>query len=208
MRKRLLKPIVAPQLSSISRISRRAVFLDRDGVINRSEVRDGKPYAPRRLQDFRLLPGVLSAIRNLKQAGLLVIVVTNQPDIGNGLVDAAVVDAMHEKLLRVSLIDDVLVCPHRQDAGCRCRKPRPGMLIKAAKKWKIDLKKSFMVGDRGGDIVAGQGAGCYNIFINRHYKETQQINSDSRVASLPAAARLIISLITKSVKSKRGNHKV
>lgn len=208
MGKRLIKPIAGHRPSSISRISRCAVFLDRDGVINRSEVRDGKPYAPRRLQDFRLLPGVVNAIHDLKQAGLLVIVVTNQPDIGNGLVDAAVVDAMHEKLRRVSLIDDILVCPHRQGTGCRCRKPKPGMLIKAAKRWKIDLKKSFMVGDRGGDVIAGQGAGCYNIFINRRYKETQPINPDSRVASLPAAARLIINLTAKSVKSKLGNPKV
>lgn len=174
----------------------RAVFLDRDGVINRPEVRDGKPYAPRRLQDFRLLPGAVRAIHDLKQAGLLVIVVTNQPDIGNGLVAAAEIDAMHDKLRRLSPVDDILICPHRQDAGCQCRKPRPGMLIEAAAKWKIDLKNSFMVGDRWGDIVAGQRGGCYNIFIDRHYKEPQQTEPDSRAASLPAAARLIISLIT------------
>ncbi len=174
---------------------RRAVFLDRDGVINRCEVRDGKPYAPRRLQDFRLLPGAVRAIHDLKRTGLIVIVVTNQPDIGNGLVEAAVVEAMHDRLRRVSSIDDILVCPHRQDAGCQCRKPRPGMLVKAAKKWQIDLKKSFMVGDRWGDVVAGQRAGCYTVFVNRHYKEHQQTEPDSRAASLPAAARLIAGLI-------------
>lgn len=182
---------------------RRAVFLDRDGVINRSEVRDGKPYAPRRLQDFRLLPGTVRAIHDLKQAGLPVIVVTNQPDIGNGLVDAAIVEAMHDRLRRVSPVDDILVCPHRQDAGCQCRKPRAGMLIKAAAKWQIDLKKSFMVGDRWGDIVAGQRAGCYNIFINRHYKEVQQTKPDSYAGSLPAAARLIISLVNKNSEIRK-----
>jgi D-glycero-D-manno-heptose 1,7-bisphosphate phosphatase len=174
---------------------RRAVFLDRDGVINRCEVRDGKPYAPRRLQDFRLLPGAVRAIHDLKRTGLIVIVVTNQPDIGNGLVEAAVIEAMHDRLRRVSSIDDILVCPHRQDAGCQCRKPRPGMLVKAAKKWQIDLKKSFMVGDRWGDVVAGQSAGCYTVFVNRHYKEHQQTEPDSSAASLPAAARLIAGLI-------------
>lgn len=177
---------------------RSAVFLDRDGVINRSAVRNGKPYAPRRLEDFRLLPGAARAIRNLKQAGLLVIVVTNQPDVGNGLVDASVVESMHDKLRQVSPVDDILVCPHRQDAGCRCRKPKPGLLVEAAKKWKIDLENSFMVGDRWGDIVAGQSAGCYTIFINRHYKEPQQTEPDDRAASLPAAARLIVSLVTKN----------
>jgi D-glycero-D-manno-heptose 1,7-bisphosphate phosphatase len=119
---------------------RRAVFLDRDGVINRCEVRDGKPYAPRRLNDFRLLPGATSAVHALKQAGLIVIVVTNQPDIGNGLVEAATVEAMHEKLRRRLPVDAIMTCPHRQNAGCACRKPKPGMLIEAAKKWHIDLE--------------------------------------------------------------------
>lgn len=177
---------------------RRAVFLDRDGVINRSVVREGKPYAPRRLADFRLLPGAVRAIQELKQAGLLVIVVTNQPDIGNGLVKASLVDAMHFKLRQVSLIDDIMICPHRQDAGCSCRKPKPGLLVQAAKKWRIDLGSSFMVGDRWGDIVAGQRAGCYNIFINRHYKEPQQTKPDGHAASLPAATRLIVSLVKKA----------
>jgi D-glycero-D-manno-heptose 1,7-bisphosphate phosphatase len=196
MRKRLQKPVAGHPPSRNSRLSRIAVFLDRDGVINRSEVRDGKPYAPRRLQDFRLLPGVVRAIHELKQAGLLIIVVTNQPDIGNGMVDAAVVHAMHDRLRQVSLIDDIMVCPHRQNAGCQCRKPSPGMLIEAAKKWEIDLKNSFMVGDRWGDIVAGERAGCYNIYINRHYKEEkpQQTNPDNRAASLPGAVRLILGL--------------
>ncbi len=174
---------------------RRAVFLDRDGVINRSEVRNGKPYAPRALAQFRLLPGVIEAVKSLKRAGLLVIVVTNQPDIGNGLVDAAVVDAMHAKLRRVLPVDDIKVCPHRQDEGCTCRKPKPGMLLEAAREWNIDLKTSFMVGDRWGDIVAGRAAGCYTVFINRGYSEQQLAVPNSHAFSLPSASRSIISLI-------------
>ena len=173
----------------------RAVFLDRDGVINRSEVRNGKSYAPRRVEDFRLLPGAVQAIRDLKSWGLLVIVVTNQPDIGNGLVDATVVEAMHERLREVSPIDDIWVCPHRQDAGCRCRKPEPGMLLEAARKWGIDLRKSFMVGDRPGDIVAGHRADCYTIFVDRRYREPLQIEPDNRAKSLPAAVHLIGTLL-------------
>jgi D-glycero-D-manno-heptose 1,7-bisphosphate phosphatase len=173
---------------------RRAVFLDRDGVINRCEVRNGKPYAPRRLRDFRLLPGVAAAVRELKNAGLLVIVVTNQPDIGNGLTDSAVVEAMHDKLRRAMPIDGVMMCPHRQDAGCNCRKPKPGMLLSAAKQWRIDLKKSFMVGDRWGDVVAGQAAGCYTLFINRGYKEPRLTTPDNHAKSLISATRLILSL--------------
>ena len=101
---------------------RRAAFLDRDGVLNRCEVRDGKPYAPRHLRDFRLLPGAAAAVRDLKSAGLLVIVVTNQPDIGNGLTDPVVVEAMHDKLRRAMPIDGVVMCAHRQDEGCDCRR--------------------------------------------------------------------------------------
>ena len=174
---------------------RRAVFLDRDGVLNRCEVRDGKPYAPRYLRDFRLLPGAAAAACDLKSAGLLVIVVTNQPDIGNGLTDPAVVETMHDKLRRAMPIDGVMMCPHRQEEGCNCRKPKPGMLLNAAKAWKIDLKKSFMVGDRWGDVVAGQAAGCYTLFVNRGYKEPRLATPDNTAKSLVSATRLILPLI-------------
>jgi D-glycero-D-manno-heptose 1,7-bisphosphate phosphatase len=177
----------------------RAVFLDRDGVINRSEVRDGKAYAPRTLADFRLLPGVPAAVRALKQAGYLVIVATNQPDIGNGKVDAAVVDAMHERLRRVLPVDAIAVCPHRQDEKCPCRKPAAGMLTDAATHFRIDLTASFMVGDRWSDIVAGRTAGCYTVFVNRGYRETLTIKPDAVVTSLPAAARLILARPPKAI---------
>ena len=171
----------------------KAVFLDRDGVISRSEVRRGKPYAPRRLEDFRLLPGVAKAAQSLKRAGFLVIVVTNQPDIGNGLVHAAVVEAMHAKLRSRLAVDDIRVCPHRQDEGCSCRKPKPGMLLAAAKRWKIDLKNSYLVGDRDGDIFAGRAAGCHTVLINRDYSEPRRAVPEKRVRSLAAAARFILS---------------
>jgi D-glycero-D-manno-heptose 1,7-bisphosphate phosphatase len=174
--------------------ARRAVFLDRDGVINRCEVRGGRPYAPRRLEDFRLLPGVGAAVRSLKGAGFLVIVVTNQPDIGNGLVDGRVVEAMHDKLRRNLPVDEIRMCPHRQDARCACRKPKPGMLLEAATSCHIDARRSFLVGDRWGDIIAGQAVGCYTVFIDRGYAEPQQATPDGYASSLPAAARLILSL--------------
>jgi len=112
-------------------VANKAVFLDRDGVINRALVRNGKPYAPRTLEDFEILPGVIDTVQALKRAGYLMIVVTNQPDIGNGLVDAAVVERMHAQLCAAMPIDAVYVCPHRQDEGCDCRKPKPGMLFSA-----------------------------------------------------------------------------
>ena len=184
-----------PTHSSIGQ-RRRAVFLDRDGVINRSEVREGKPFAPRGLAEFRLLPGAAESIRALKRAGLLVIVVTNQPDIGNGLVEPSVVDAMHTRLRNKLCVDDVRMCPHRQDAGCACRKPKPGMLLDAARQWQIALAHSFMVGDRWGDILAGQSVGCYTIFIDRGYREPRLATADGRAKSLNSAARLILSLMS------------
>ncbi len=175
-------------------MGRAAVFLDRDGVINRALVRAGKPYAPRRLSDFRLLPGVARAIAGLRAAGFIIVVATNQPDIGNGLVDAAIVEAMHARLRKTIPVDAIMVCPHRQDAGCACRKPRAGMLRAAARRLKIDPKKSFMVGDRWHDILAGRRAGCYTIRIDRGYSESRHVNADARVGSLPAAAGHILAL--------------
>lgn len=185
---------------------RRAVFLDRDGVINRSTVRGGKPYAPRRLEDFRLLPGVVKAVAALRRGGFLVVVVTNQPDIGNGLVAAGVVDAMHDKLRSRLRVDDIRVCPHRQDAGCTCRKPRPGMLLDAAKALGIDLARSYMVGDRTGDVVAGKAAGCYTILIERGYSEPALAVPDDRAKSLPAAATRILSLSTRRRPPSKDSH--
>ena len=163
-------------------------------MINRCEVRNGKPYAPRRFADFRFLPGVVAAARALKDAGFVLIVATNQPDIGNGLVERSVVEAMHEKLRRSLPVDEVRMCPHRQGAGCACRKPKPGMLRQAARKWGIDARRSFLVGDRTSDIVAGQAVGCYTVFVDRGYAEPQRATPDSTVSSLPAAARLILSM--------------
>ncbi|CAA7612112.1 HAD-IIIA family hydrolase [Magnetospirillum sp. UT-4] len=175
----------------------RAVFLDRDGVLNRSLVIDGKPYAPRRIEDFRLFPGTTAAVARLKAAGLVVIVVTNQPDIGNGLVDAATVAAMNARLRQRVPVDDILVCPHRQTDGCDCRKPKPGMLIEAAARHRIDRSRSFLVGDRASDIVAGQGAGCYTLYVRRGYAEASPQRPDACVRSLGQAVNVILDRLAK-----------
>lgn len=184
---------------TVSPGSRPAVFLDRDGVINRSEVRDGKPYSPRQLEDFCLLPGVPAAITSLKRAGFLIIVVTNQPDIGNGQVDPNAVAAMHDKLRQRLPVDSIEMCPHRQVEGCPCRKPKAGMLTAAASRLHIDLAGSFMVGDRWSDVVAGHTAGCYTVFVNRGYREALQIQPDAVATSLPAAARLILARAPRAI---------
>jgi D-glycero-D-manno-heptose 1,7-bisphosphate phosphatase len=171
---------------------RRAVFLDRDGVINRSLVRNGKPYAPRTVAEFRLLPGVAEAVAELRAARYLVIVVTNQPDVGHGLISWATLDAMHALLRQKVAVDDVYVCPHRQDEGCACRKPKPGLLRRAMARWGVEPAGSIMIGDRWNDVVAGKKAGLYTAFIDRKYAEALVEEPDVIARSLPHAVAQIL----------------
>ena len=174
---------------------KRAVFLDRDGVVNASIVREGKPYPPWAVDEFQLLPGVAEACTSLHGAGFALVIATNQPDVGRGQLAQETVEEMH-RIMRDQLpIDRVEVC---YDAGgaqsSEFRKPRPGMLLRAAKEMNIDLTQSFMVGDRWRDIDCGHAAGCTTIFIDRGYEESLQQQPDFVTADLPSAARLILSL--------------
>ncbi len=174
----------------------RAVFLDRDGVINRPTIIDGKPFAPTTLEKFELLPGVTEACELLKQAGFLLVVATNQPDVGRGTLAQSVVEDIHAHMCRVLPIDRVEVC---YDAGgegssSEYRKPRPGMLIRAAAELRIDLRRSFMVGDRWRDIDCGSAAGCRTIFIDYGYAETLRQLPDFRAENLLQAAHIVLSL--------------
>ena len=173
----------------------RAVFLDRDGVICRAFIRNGKSFAPRSLKDFILMPNSKCSVEILKQSGFKVIVVTNQPDIGNGLVTSEEVEAMHSKLISKTGVDDVFLCAHRQNEGCECRKPKPGMLLTASKKHGINLNQSFMVGDRASDIAAGLNAGCRSVFIDRNYQEPGPEHVEARVNSLQSAVVYIQSTL-------------
>jgi D-glycero-D-manno-heptose 1,7-bisphosphate phosphatase len=173
-------------------MARRAVFLDRDGVLNRSLVRNGKPIAPRRLAEFRLLPGASAAVARVKAAGFLAIVVTNQPDVGHGLIPAQELADMHARLSEKVPVDAILVCPHRQDAGCSCRKPKPGLIRRAMRRWRADPARSYMVGDRWSDIVAGRAAGLYTVFVDRGYSEVLTERPDVTVRSLREAVSHIL----------------
>jgi D-glycero-D-manno-heptose 1,7-bisphosphate phosphatase len=178
---------------SIDGDRRAAVFLDRDGVLVRAEVRDGKSHAVRRLEDFRLLPGASESVRALRDHGFLIVVVTNQPDIGNGLIAAEVVAAMHEILRKKLPLDSIELCPHRQADNCGCRKPKAGMLTAAAARFSIDFSASFMVGDRCSDIVAGRSVGCYTLFVDRGYDRCTDVKPDAVVRSLRQAVQHILS---------------
>jgi D-glycero-D-manno-heptose 1,7-bisphosphate phosphatase len=170
------------------------VFLDRDGVINRALVREGKPYPAAALEEFEILPGVAEACRELKAAGYLLVVATNQPDVGRGTLAQEAVEAIHRFMCRQLPLDRVEVCYHpgKGQSECDCRKPRPGMLIRAARELGINLKQSWMVGDRWRDIDCGQAAGCRTILVERSYAEELRHPPDYRAASLREAAKKIL----------------
>ncbi len=170
-----------------------AVFLDRDGVINVNEVRGGKPYAPTRLEDFKLLPGVEEAVRRLKAAGFLIVVATNQPDVTNGITPLATLESMHDLMRKKLPIDDIKICYHTDADACDCRKPKPGMLLSAARDHDIDLAASYMVGDRWRDVAAGRSAGCATVLVEYDYDEPEADSPDAIVASLSEAADWILS---------------
>ena len=171
---------------------RPAVFLDRDGVIVVPEFRDGRSFAPRRLEDFRLYPDAAASLQKLKQAGFLLAVVTNQPDVGDGLIVHSEVDAMHEIMTRQLPLDAVKACFHGHGQACDCRKPKPGMILQTAMELGINLAKSFMVGDRSSDIEAGRAAGCATVFIDLGYDEPAPDAPDYVVHSIMEAADVIL----------------
>jgi D-glycero-D-manno-heptose 1,7-bisphosphate phosphatase len=169
---------------------RRAVFLDRDGVINRAVVRDGKPYAPALPEHVEIFSDVPDALARLKTAGYALVVVTNQPDIARGITTEAAVEAIHARLLSALPLDEIRMCPHDDEARCGCRKPLPGLLLQAP---LHDLASSVMVGDRWRDIEAGRAAGCRaTILVDHGYAETLPHEPDVRVRSLAEAAAWIL----------------
>jgi D-glycero-D-manno-heptose 1,7-bisphosphate phosphatase len=172
----------------------RAVFLDRDGVINEAVIRDGKPCPPANLAELRIAPGVPQAVQQLREAGFVLIVVTNQPDVARGTTLRETVEQIHAQLGRELGLDAFRVCYHDNVDNCDCRKPRPGLLLDAAREFQIDMARSFMIGDRWRDMEAGQSAGCRTIFVDYAYDERQPTDYDWRVSSLAEAAAQICRL--------------
>ena len=178
------------------KLRRRAVFLDRDGVLNRPVVREGRPCPPQSLDEFALYDGVAEACTMLKDAGFLLIVVTNQPDVARGTQSRAAVEAMHTKL-RTALpsLDTIEICFHAGSEfgeSCDCRKPRPGMLLRAAAAHEIDLAQSYLVGDRWRDVDCAYAAGCRAVFIDHGYQESLRKKPHFTAASLSEAAQIIL----------------
>lgn len=172
---------------------RPAVFLDRDGVLNRAFLRSGVPVPPKGVEDFDILEGVPGACQSLRSAGFSLVVVTNQPDIARGTARWDTINEMH-RLLRSSVeLDAIYVCAHDDDDKCDCRKPLPGMILNAARDLRLDLSRSYCVGDRWRDIEAGQRAGVRTVHVDRDYAERVPAAPSARVNDMAAAARWILS---------------
>lgn len=173
-------------------MSRSAIFLDRDGVLIRTSVRDGVPHPPASLDEMEILPGVPEALRRLSEAGYALIVVSNQPDVARGTQSRAVVEQINDALRRALPLEAVYVCYHDNADRCACRKPAPGLLLQAAADHNIDLLSSFMVGDRWSDIVAGERARCRTLLICRSYSQPERCMAGSVVADLLEGSERIL----------------
>jgi D-glycero-D-manno-heptose 1,7-bisphosphate phosphatase len=172
----------------------RAVFLDRDGVLNQAIVSGGKPGAPRTVDEFVIPPDRVASLNELKRRGFALIVVTNQPEVARGRQSIAAIEEMHRRLRAALPVDDVLACFHDEADRCQCRKPWPGLLLEAQQKYDLDLSQSFLIGDRWKDVDAGNAAGCKTVFIDYHYRERGPSTEPSvRVSCLRDAVDWIIS---------------
>ena len=178
----------------------RAVFLDRDGVLNRAVIREGRPFPPANEAQLEITADAKSLLQRLKERGYRLLVVTNQPDVSKGITARETVEAINLRLTKELPLDDILVCYHTDADECDCRKPKPGLLLEAARRHQIDLAASFMVGDRWRDVEAGQRAGCRAILIEDEYAEKAPAQPpDSEVHSLREAVDWILQTTREGV---------
>lgn len=179
-----------------SKVGRPAVFLDRDGVINRVAVRNGMPYPPSDVEEFEIYEDVPDGCARLKAANFVLVVITNQPDVGRGIQSREAVEAMNLKMQSaLQLLDRVEVCYHageRYGEPCACRKPRPGLILRAAAELNIDAKRSYVIGDRWRDVDCAHAAGCRAVFIERGYKEPLRHAPDFTVPTFNDAVTAVL----------------
>ena len=177
---------------------KRGVFLDRDGVINKSKVINGKPYSPESTSEVVLIDGVPEAIKLLQRLEFVIVIVTNQPDISRKKMSVEISNSINDYIANKTGIEHFYVCPHDDRDKCLCRKPQPGLIHEAASKLHINVNKSFLIGDRWRDIQAGQEAGCECFFIDYNYNEIHPKQPFVKVSSLFEASRIISDGIRKN----------
>lgn len=171
---------------------KKAAFLDRDGVINRSQLVDGVPKPPRSLSEVVILDGVIEAIQLLKDHGYIPVVITNQPDVARGKAPVEGINKINSYISSLVKIDHFYTCYHDDSDMCGCRKPAPGLIYKAVEELQIELSNSILIGDRWRDIQAGQIAGCKSYFIDYSYPEKQPKPPFIKVESLYHAVQIVL----------------
>ncbi len=170
----------------------KAVFLDRDGVLNDVVLRDGRPHPPESIAELKIIQSSVLACKMLTDAGLVLVGVTNQPDVARGQTTREQVEAINEVVCEEMNLREMRVCFHDDNDNCHCRKPKPGLLIEAARDFDIDLANSIMVGDRWKDVEAGVSAKCRTVFINRNYAEKRPGAVDHTAPDLLSAVPWIL----------------
>jgi len=173
-------------------MDKKCVFLDRDGVINKSIVINKKPFSPRCKKTFEFLPNFDQSVERLKDSDFLFIIITNQPDISTGHISEDLLNYFHNRIKEKITLTDIFVCKDTAVENCSCRKPKPGMIFEAAKKHNINLKKSYFIGDRWKDVDASNQAGCHSIFIDYSYNEKLNTKPKNNVKSLSEAIDIIL----------------
>jgi len=176
-----------------SKIKRKAIFLDRDGVLNKAIVRNRKPYPPSTIDELEILEGVYEGIQLLKHSGYKLIVITNQPDVARGLTTIEKVNEINNRIIQLLNVDEIICCFHDDSENCECRKPKPGMILEAVKKWEIDLSVSYLIGDRWRDIQTAKNIGLSSILIKYDYDE-KKINANFECNNLEEAANFILKI--------------
>lgn len=171
---------------------KRAVFIERDAILN--EVKPGPKHqiTPLTLEEFKLVKEAKEPLQRLKDSGFVLIVTTNQPGLSRGYQSRRELDRMHDLLNRFFPIDDLLICPHDESDHCPCRKPRPGLLMEAAYKWQLNLDHSFVISDKWQDSEAARTAGCTSLLVDSPY--IGQVHHDFVLPNLEAITDKIIHL--------------
>lgn len=170
---------------------KRAVFLDRDGVINKVLIRQGNVVTPRKFEEFELVEGIGEEVQRIKEAGFFVFVITNQPDVARGILPLAELEKISSAIKSHLPVDEIWVCLHDDDARCDCRKPKPGMIRQAQDKYPVDIEGSFLVGDSWKDMELAGSVGCKGILIDAFYN--QGLACFKRVKNIHEAVNLILS---------------
>src|SRR2546425_1474666 len=171
---------------------KRAVFIERDGILNEVGVGPKNPIVPLTLEEFRIKKEAEPSLKKLKKAGFVLIVTSNQPGLSRGYQSRRELDRMHDLVKRCFPIDDLMICPHDESDHCPCRKPRPGLLIEAAFKWHLNLDHSFVISDKWQDAEAARTAGCTSLLLKSPY--VGQVHHDFVLSDLETIVEKILRL--------------